>query len=90
VVALGDAMIETPPTAAPGIVPRLIGAYEAADPLHVEMIEVARSCGVSANYTGSGGAIVAACHDREEQARVRRALSSIDCGVLAPMGEQEG
>jgi UTP--glucose-1-phosphate uridylyltransferase len=31
VVALGDAMIETPPSAAPGIVPRLIEAYERND-----------------------------------------------------------
>lgn len=31
VVALGDAMIETPPSAAPGIVPRLIEAYERDD-----------------------------------------------------------
>ena len=31
VVALGDAMIETPPQAAPGIVPRLIAAFERHD-----------------------------------------------------------
>jgi uncharacterized membrane protein len=53
----------------------------ALDARHLEMIEVARSCGVAANYTGSGGAIVAACRDGGEQARVRTALGDIGCGV---------
>ncbi len=39
---------------------------------------------------GSGGAIVGACRDGEEQARVMVALSNTGCGVLAPAGEQEG
>ena len=34
------------------------------NPGHVRMIEVARECGVSAKYCGSGGAIVGVCTDK--------------------------
>lgn len=44
------------------------------DPRHVEMITIARSCGASANYTGSGGAIAAAGRDRAHLATVEAAL----------------
>jgi hypothetical protein len=54
------------------------------------MVEVARSCGAAANYTGSGGAIVAVCRDGAEQDRVRSALCDAGCDVLVPAGEQEG
>jgi hypothetical protein len=54
------------------------------------MIEVARAFGVAANYTGSGGAIVAACDDERKQDRVAVALGEIGCGVLAMAGGQEG
>ena len=43
------------------------------DPRHVEMVECARASGASANYTGSGGAIVAVCPDAEIREQ-RRAL----------------
>ncbi len=53
----------------------------ALDPRHVEMISVARAAGASANYTGSGGAIVAVCRGRGEPGTVSEALSAIGCGV---------
>jgi galactokinase/mevalonate kinase-like predicted kinase len=51
------------------------------DPKHVAMIELARSRGARANYTGSGGAIVAACRDLEHQASLHAALQAAGCGV---------
>ena len=55
----------------------------ALDPRHVEMIETARAAGASANYTGSGGAIVAVCEDVEHQVAVERALRSVGCRTVA-------
>ena len=52
------------------------------DPLCVEMVEAARNCGASANYTGSGGAIVAACSDPDALDAVAVALDGIGCGVI--------
>jgi glucuronokinase len=51
------------------------------DPFCVEMIETARACGASANYTGSGGAIVAACRDDRQADALQRALLRMGCGV---------
>jgi glucuronokinase len=53
------------------------------EPEHVEMIECARACGACANYTGSGGAIVAACRDDAHRERVAAALEALACGVRA-------
>ena len=48
------------------------------DPRHVEMIACARTAGASANYTGSGGAIVAVCADEVARgARRTRALRGL-------------
>ena len=55
----------------------------ALDPVCVEMVELARSHGASVNYTGSGGAIVAACRDPEHAGEVARALGDAGCGVIA-------
>jgi glucuronokinase len=49
------------------------------DPRCLEMVEVARARGVSANYTGSGGAIVAACPDRDRLGAAELALRRIGC-----------
>jgi glucuronokinase len=54
----------------------------ALDELCVEMIDVARGCGASANYTGSGGAIVAVCRDEPHADTVAAALGRIGCGVV--------
>jgi glucuronokinase len=53
------------------------------DPRHVEMIDRARGLGAGANYTGSGGAIVAVCIDAMHVAGVRRALGELGCETLA-------
>jgi galactokinase/mevalonate kinase-like predicted kinase len=53
------------------------------DPRHVEMITTARAAGASANYTGSGGAIVAVCRDRGHRASVEAALERMRCRTLA-------
>ena len=54
----------------------------ALDPRHLEMITAARSCGASANYTGSGGAIVAVC-EHDGRAAVEGALQAIGCRTIA-------
>jgi glucuronokinase len=51
------------------------------DPRHVEMVEVARESGAAANYTGSGGAIVAVCDDPAHQERVAAHLRAVGCAV---------
>jgi glucuronokinase len=60
------------------------GRMLALDPRHVEMIAVARAADAGANYTGSGGAIVAACRDELHRRRVLDALRAIGCATLAP------
>ncbi len=55
----------------------------ALNPEHVEMIELARAHGAAANYTGSGGAIVAFCPDVRDRGRLHEALGRLGCGVLA-------
>jgi glucuronokinase len=46
------------------------------DPRHVEMIELTRAEGAAANYTGSGGAIVAVCTDADHRTAVAARLGS--------------
>jgi glucuronokinase len=53
------------------------------DPRHVEMVEAARRSGAAANYTGSGGAIVAVCHDAAHRDQVAAALRTAACEVVA-------
>jgi hypothetical protein len=45
------------------------------------MIEIARACGASANYTGSGGAVVAICDDERHRDSVALALGQVGCGT---------
>lgn len=52
------------------------------DPRHVAMISTARESGAGANYTGSGGAIVAVCRDEAHRAAVLAALRR-QCGAIA-------
>jgi glucuronokinase len=60
------------------------------DPRHVEMIEIARACGAAANYTGSGGAIVAVCRDEQQRGVVDRALADARCRLaLIPIEKHE-
>jgi glucuronokinase len=54
------------------------------DPRHVAMIETARAAGASANYSGSGGAIVGTCRDEQHRQTVLEALRSAGCTAIAP------
>ena len=49
------------------------------DPLCVEMVSVARRCGASANYTGSGGAIVVVSPAIDRLRGAAEALEAIGC-----------
>lgn len=51
------------------------------DPRCVEMVEAARAVGASANYTGSGGAIVAVCASAAHRENVERSLAALGCEV---------
>jgi glucuronokinase len=55
----------------------------------VEMVEVARRAGATAQFAGSGGAIVGTCPDEAIFARLEAELSAIGCRVLRPMVEDE-
>jgi glucuronokinase len=54
------------------------------DERHAAMIELARELGASANYTGSGGAIVGCCPDEAERATVIAALKRAGHRAIAP------
>src|SRR5262249_35974275 len=47
-----------------------------------QMADVGRACGASANFAGSGGAIVGTCADEAMFERLQSALGAIDCRVL--------
>lgn len=53
------------------------------DPRHVEMVRCARAAGAWANYTGSGGAIVAVSRDPAHREQVAAALEARACRVRA-------
>jgi glucuronokinase len=52
-------------------------------PGHVEMIEAARSAGASANYTGSGGAIVVLSSSDKIESAARQSLKSLGCEIVS-------
>jgi glucuronokinase len=52
------------------------------DPRHVQMIDSARAAGAGANYTGSGGAIVAVCIDAVHVAGIQATLTELGCETL--------
>jgi glucuronokinase len=51
----------------------------------IEMIEVARRCGASAKFAGSGGAIIGTYRDETMFEDLKRALDKIGCVVVKPM-----
>jgi glucuronokinase len=57
----------------------------ALDDRHVAMIELARRLGASANYTGSGGAIVGCCENDGHRATVVAALTKAGHRSIAPV-----
>jgi glucuronokinase len=50
----------------------------------VQMVDVARSCGASANFAGSGGAIVGSYNSEGTFDALRPALGAIDCRLITP------
>jgi glucuronokinase len=50
----------------------------------VQMVDVARSCGASANFAGSGGAIVGSYDVQATFDALRPALDAIDCRLITP------
>ena len=59
------------------------GLYRLPD-WQVRMIDVARSCGASAKFAGSGGAIVGLVHDEDMLCRLRQRMKEIGCSVILP------
>jgi len=53
------------------------------DPLHVEMVEMARAAGAGVNYTGSGGAVVCVCADSSHRRSVDAALRQGGCETVS-------
>jgi len=54
------------------------------DPRNVEMIHLARRLGASANYAGSGGAIIGSYEDQEMFARLQDEFTKDGCVVIKP------
>lgn len=59
----------------------------ALDERHVEMVDRARALGASANYTGSGGAIVAVCRHDQHRQEVATGLSQFSCETLPVLSQ---
>jgi len=53
----------------------------------IAMIETARSCGASANFAGSGGAIVGTYPDEAAFAQLTEAMKAIGCETVKPILE---
>jgi glucuronokinase len=58
------------------------------DPRNVNMVHLARSLGVTANYAGSGGSIVGVCEDDGTFARLSEAFADLNCSVIRPVVKQ--
>ena len=54
---------------------------------NLEMIRVARNLGLSANFAGSGGAIVGRCEEPAQLAKLERNMREIGAAVLRPQVE---
>ena len=50
----------------------------------VQMVEVARACGASAKFAGSGGAIIGICRDEAMFAQLATRLTEIGSRVVRP------
>jgi glucuronokinase len=50
----------------------------------IRMIDVARSCGASAKFAGSGGAVVGLVPDEDMLALLRQRMKEIGCSVVLP------
>jgi glucuronokinase len=54
-------------------------------PWQLRMVDVARECGASANFAGSGGAIVGTYEDEAMFARLTARLAEIGCRTVKPL-----
>ena len=59
------------------------GFYNLA-PWQIQMIEEARACGASANFAGSGGAIIGAYRDPAMYERISEKMTAIGCKTIKP------
>ena len=57
--------------------------YKISD-ANIEMIETARSCGCSAKFTGSGGAIVGTYIDEKMYTKLKKSMKKIGVNVIKP------
>jgi glucuronokinase len=57
--------------------------------LQVKMVEDARSCGASAKFAGSGGAIVGTYHDKKMLGRLTQKLAEMDVRTIVPLVEPD-
>lgn len=55
------------------------------DPRHAEMVEIARAHGASANYAGSGGAVVGTLGDPQAFGALARAFTASGCAAIRPV-----
>jgi len=53
-------------------------------PGHLQMVEVARACGASSHFAGSGGTVVGTYSSPEMYTRLQEELTRIGCRVLVP------
>jgi glucuronokinase len=53
-------------------------------PWQIQMVEVARQCGASAKFAGSGGAIIGTYEDEAMYRELCTALTAIDSRVIKP------
>ncbi|MDQ3812582.1 MAG: GHMP kinase [Armatimonadota bacterium] len=51
---------------------------------HLQMVKIARACGASAHFPGSGGAILGTYPNLEVYARLQDELTKIGCRVIVP------
>ncbi len=52
---------------------------------HILMVETARSCGASAKFAGSGGAIIGTYADDDAFEKLRAAMQKIGCETIKPL-----
>ena len=56
---------------------------------HEAMVETARSCGASAKFAGSGGAIIGLYYDDAVFERLQKELGKLNCSVIRPAIHEE-
>lgn len=52
---------------------------------HVRMVEVARKCGASAKFAGSGGSVIGTYEDEAMYARLKEDFKAENCAIIKPV-----